>query len=62
MILLREEWWEIDIVGNASFILYYGKKFGDEDRGWDVVVAGDINISRSHIDSFPQLRMGKEHV
>lgn len=33
-----------------------------EDKGWDVVVAGDINISRSHIDSFPQLRMGEEHV
>ena len=33
-----------------------------EDSGWDVVVAGDINISRTHIDSFPQLRMGEEHV
>ena len=33
-----------------------------EDKGWDVVIAGDINISRSHIDSFPQLRMGEEHV
>lgn len=33
-----------------------------EDRGWDVVVAGDINISRSRIDSFPQLRMAEEHV
>ena len=33
-----------------------------EVRGWDVVVAGDINISRSHMDSFPQLRMGEEHV
>ena len=33
-----------------------------EDKGWDVVVAGDMNISRSHIDSFPQLRMGEEHV
>ena len=33
-----------------------------EDRGWDVVVAGDINISRSHVDSFPQLRTGQLHV
>ncbi|CAD6589454.1 MAG: hypothetical protein ASARMPREDX12_003839 [Alectoria sarmentosa] len=33
-----------------------------EDKGWDVVVAGDMNISRSFIDSFPQLRTGEEHV
>ena len=33
-----------------------------EDRGWNVIVAGDINISRSTIDSFPQLRMGEDHV
>ncbi len=33
-----------------------------EDRGWDVVVVGDMNISRSHMDSFPQLRMGEAHV
>ncbi|MCJ1278018.1 hypothetical protein MMC21_005832 [Puttea exsequens] len=33
-----------------------------EARGWRVVVAGDINISRTRIDSFPQLRMGEEHV
>ena len=33
-----------------------------EDGGWDVVVAGDVNISRTFIDSFPQLRMGEEHV
>ena len=33
-----------------------------EDQGWDVVVAGDINISREGIDSFPGLRMGEEHV
>lgn len=33
-----------------------------EDKGWDVVVAGDLNISRSLVDSFPQLRMGEEHV
>lgn len=33
-----------------------------ERKGWDVVVAGDMNVSRSPIDSFPQLRMGGEHV
>lgn len=33
-----------------------------ENKGWDVVVAGDINISRSPIDSFPKLRMDEEHV
>ena len=33
-----------------------------EARGWKVVVAGDINISQTSMDSYPQLRMGKEHV
>lgn len=33
-----------------------------EQQGWEMVVAGDINISRTKIDSFPQLRMGEEHV
>lgn len=33
-----------------------------ELRGWHVVVAGDLNISRAKIDSFPQLRTGEEHV
>lgn len=33
-----------------------------EQHGWDVLVIGDINISRTKTDSFPQLRMGKEHV
>ena len=33
-----------------------------ENEAWDVVVAGDLNISRSHLDSFPAQRMGKEHV
>ena len=33
-----------------------------EDKGWHVVIAGDINISRSKIDSFPHLRMEEEHV
>ncbi len=33
-----------------------------ERSGWEVIVAGDINISRTKIDSFPHLRMGEEHV
>ncbi|KAL8654993.1 MAG: hypothetical protein Q9226_003215 [Calogaya cf. arnoldii] len=33
-----------------------------ESRGWDVVIAGDMNISQTPWDSYPQLRMGKEHV
>lgn len=33
-----------------------------EDAGWGVVIAGDMNVSRSFVDSFPQLRMGEEHV
>ncbi|KAL9597068.1 MAG: hypothetical protein Q9219_005397 [cf. Caloplaca sp. 3 TL-2023] len=33
-----------------------------EDQGWKVVVAGDLNIARTEMDSFPELRMGKEHV
>ena len=33
-----------------------------ENQGWNVVLAGDMNISRTKIDSFPQLRMGEEHV
>ena len=33
-----------------------------EMNGWQVTVAGDINISRTRMDSFPQLRMGEEHV
>lgn len=33
-----------------------------EQKGWHVVIAGDINISRTTIDSFPQLRMGADHV
>ena len=35
---------------------------GYEEKGWDVVVAGDMNVSRAGIDSFPRLRMEKEHV
>lgn len=33
-----------------------------EKQGWQVVVAGDLNISQTPLDSFPDLRMGKEHV
>lgn len=33
-----------------------------EDQGWRVAVAGDLNVSRTHSDSFPQLRLGQEHV
>ena len=33
-----------------------------ELNGWLVVLAGDINVSRTKNDSFPQLRMGEEHV
>lgn len=33
-----------------------------EDKGWTVIIAGDLNISRTPIDSFPQLRMGSDHV
>lgn len=33
-----------------------------EREGWDVVVAGDLNISRSSLDSHPNQRMGAEHV
>ena len=33
-----------------------------QSKGWSVIVAGDINISRSQIDSYPQLRLGESHV
>ncbi|KAI4144837.1 MAG: hypothetical protein L6R39_004022 [Caloplaca ligustica] len=33
-----------------------------EAAGWKVVLAGDINISQTPLDSYPQLRLGKEHV
>lgn len=33
-----------------------------DEKEWDVMVIGDMNISRSWRDSFPELRMGKEHV
>ncbi|KAL8929026.1 MAG: hypothetical protein Q9208_001469 [Pyrenodesmia sp. 3 TL-2023] len=35
---------------------------GYEEQGWQVLVAGDLNISQTPLDSFPGLRMGKEHV
>ncbi|KAI4197356.1 MAG: hypothetical protein LQ350_005977 [Teloschistes chrysophthalmus] len=31
-------------------------------QGWHFAIAGDINISQTPLDSYPQLRMGKEHV
>ncbi|KAL9627779.1 MAG: hypothetical protein Q9204_006338, partial [Flavoplaca sp. TL-2023a] len=33
-----------------------------ERQGWDIVIAGDLNISQTPLDSYPQLRLGKEHV
>ncbi|KAL9609426.1 MAG: hypothetical protein Q9167_005802 [Letrouitia subvulpina] len=33
-----------------------------EEQGWKVCIAGDLNISRGPLDSYPQQRMGKEHV
>ena len=33
-----------------------------EQKGWIVLLAGDMNISRTALDSFPALRMGAEHV
>lgn len=30
--------------------------------GWQVIIAGDMNISRTPLDSHPALRMGEEHV
>lgn len=33
-----------------------------EERGWKVCIAGDLNISRGPLDSYPQQRMAKEHV
>lgn len=33
-----------------------------EERGWVVVVAGDINIARSPLDGFPGIRLGDVHV
>lgn len=33
-----------------------------EERGWIVVVAGDLNIARRPIDGFPGIRLGQAHV
>ena len=33
-----------------------------ESESWMVVMAGDMNISRTEMDSYPQLRPGHEHV
>jgi len=35
---------------------------GYEQKGWSVVIAGDLNIARSPLDGFPGRRMGHEHV
>ena len=35
---------------------------GYEDKGWKVVVAGDLNVARSPIDGFPGRRMGEAHI
>ena len=35
---------------------------GYGDRGWKVVVAGDLNIARSPLDGFPGRRMGEAHI
>ena len=35
---------------------------GYEERGWVVVVAGDINIARSPADGFPGIRLSDAHV
>lgn len=33
-----------------------------KEQGYQVVVAGDLNISRTPLDSFPALRLGADHV
>ncbi|KAL8984982.1 MAG: hypothetical protein Q9177_004560 [Variospora cf. flavescens] len=33
-----------------------------DHQGWAVVVAGDLNIAQTEADSWPELRVGKEHV
>ena len=33
-----------------------------EQRGWDVVIAGDLNIARHPVDGHPGRRMGNHHV
>lgn len=33
-----------------------------EQKGWSVVIAGDLNIARSPLDGFPGRRTGQEHV
>ncbi|KAL8868956.1 MAG: hypothetical protein Q9174_004638, partial [Haloplaca sp. 1 TL-2023] len=32
------------------------------DKGWNTILAGDLNIALSNQDSYPQLRTGEEHV
>ena len=33
-----------------------------QEQGYQVVIAGDLNVSRTPIDSYPSLRLGAEHV
>lgn len=33
-----------------------------EQRGWKVLLIGDMNISRGPLDGFPGIRLGEEHV
>lgn len=33
-----------------------------DQKGWSVVIAGDLNIARSPLDGFPGRRTGQEHV
>ena len=40
----------------------YDECRGYMDKGWSVVVAGDMNVALEGMDSWPGLRMGEEHV
>lgn len=33
-----------------------------QEQGYQVVIAGDLNVSRTPLDSYPSLRLGTEHV
>ena len=35
---------------------------GYEAKGWNVMIAGDINIARSPLDGYPGRRMGEQHI
>ena len=45
----------------------FQKELSDEcnrymEKGWEICIAGDLNIARTEIDAHPQLRTAKEHV